>query len=87
MSDDFIPFWTLLATAEDQLQWGTEPDTMEATARSLARRRPASVVAESLMDRAAYLRAMRNQSSTFKTKLMAITARTTPAQAFPVANN
>lgn len=61
MLDDFVPFRGLLAIAQDQLEWGTEPDTMEAAARAVAARRPASVVADSLMERAAYLRTMRGR--------------------------
>jgi hypothetical protein len=88
MSDEFIPFWTLLATAEDQLQWGTEPDTMEATARALAKRRPGSIVAESLTERADYLRMMRCQSSTAKAEFLGITIQHTGSiQAGTFLNN
>lgn len=76
MSDEFMPFWTLLSAAEDQLQWGTDPDNMEAIGRALAKRRPASVVAESLMERADYLRALRCQSSTMRGKFAGVIPRT-----------
>lgn len=58
MSDEFIPFWRVLVSAEDQLQWGIEPETMEDAARALACRHPGSALAERLMARAAYVRAM-----------------------------
>jgi hypothetical protein len=58
MSDEFIPFWRLLVSAEEQLQWGIEPETMEDTARALACRHPGSALAERLMARAAYVRTM-----------------------------
>jgi hypothetical protein len=58
MSDEFIPFWRLLVSAEEQLQWGLEPETMEVTARALACRHPGSALAERLMARAASVRAM-----------------------------
>lgn len=72
MSHEFTPFWTLLAAAENQLQWGTEPDTMEAAAHALAKRRPGSIVAESLIERAHYLRMMRCQSTTARAKFLSI---------------
>ncbi len=58
MSDEFIPFWRLLVSAEEQLQWGIEPEPMEDTARALACRHPGSALAERLMARAAYVRVM-----------------------------
>ena len=58
MSNEFIPFWRLLVSAEDQLHWGSEPETMEDTARALAGRHPGSLLAERLMARAASVRAM-----------------------------
>ncbi|MBE7197033.1 MAG: hypothetical protein INR70_04420 [Parafilimonas terrae] len=57
MSDEFIPFWRLLLSAEEQLQWGLEPGTMEDMARTLASRHPGSALAERLMARAAAMRA------------------------------
>jgi|GEM_PF-2807303 len=57
MSDEFIPFWRLLVSAEDQLQWGIEPEAMEDSARALACRHPGSALAERLMARAASVRA------------------------------
>ncbi|MCJ2088101.1 hypothetical protein MKK88_19245 [Methylobacterium sp. E-005] len=57
MSDEFIPFWRLLVSAEEQLQWGLEPETMEDMAHALACRHPGSALAERLMARAAYVRA------------------------------
>lgn len=56
MSDEFIPFWRLLVSAEEQMQWGEVPETMEQTARSLASRHPGSSLADRLMARAAYIR-------------------------------
>ena len=58
MSDEFIPFWRLLVSAEEQMQWGEEPETMEEAARTLASRHPGSALAERLMARAAYIRMM-----------------------------
>ncbi|MGH1571219.1 hypothetical protein ACRAWG_11670 [Methylobacterium sp. P31] len=58
MSDESIPFWRLLVSAEEQLQWGLNPETMEDMARALASRHPGSALAECLMARAAYVRAM-----------------------------
>jgi hypothetical protein len=58
MSDEFIPFWRLLVSAEEQLQWGVEPETMEDTAHALACRHPGSALAERLMARAVYVRAV-----------------------------
>ncbi|MCJ2067685.1 hypothetical protein MKK75_02510 [Methylobacterium sp. J-030] len=58
MSDEVIPFWRLLTAAEEQLQWGLEPETMEDTARALACRHPGSALAERLMARAASVRAV-----------------------------
>lgn len=81
MSDQFIPFWTLLANAENQLQWGTEPDTMEAAAHALAKRRPGSVLADSLIERADYIRMMRCQSSPARAEFLGITGATSPLQA------
>ncbi|SDA25037.1 hypothetical protein SAMN02799622_03539 [Methylobacterium sp. UNC378MF] len=88
MSDEFTPFWTLLAVAENQLQWGTEPDTMEAAARALAKRRPGSIVAESLTERADYLRMMRCQSSKARAEFLGINIpHTGPMQAMAFFNN
>ncbi|MCJ2138451.1 hypothetical protein [Methylobacterium sp. E-066] len=61
MSDEFIPFWRLLVSAEEQMQWGEEPETMEEAARELASRQPGSSLAERLMARAAYIRMMHNR--------------------------
>lgn len=67
MSDEFIPFWRLLVSAEEQLQWGIEPESMEDAARLLASRHPGSAVAERLMARAAYVRTISSRMPSHST--------------------
>lgn len=56
MSDDIVPFRTILASAEDRLQWSVEPAELEDAARAVLSRLPGSLVADQLMGRAADLR-------------------------------
>lgn len=56
MSHDTVPFRAILACAEEQLQWGVEPEALEDAARAVSRRLPGSLVADQLMGRAAELR-------------------------------
>lgn len=57
MSNDTVPYSLVLATAEDQLHWGTDPDLVEAAAVALRWHRPGSDLARQLLVRAANLRA------------------------------
>jgi hypothetical protein len=74
MSDEFIPFWRLLVSAEEQLQWGVEPEAMEDTAHALACRHPGSALADRLMARAAYVRAMGARMPRHKERTVSATA-------------
>ena len=56
MSEDFIPFWRLVVSAEHMLQSTADPDEMEDMARALIRKQPSSALADRLLDHAAYLR-------------------------------
>ena len=61
MSDNFIPFWRLLVVAEEQLDWGTDPDVLENAAHALFRVQPNSIVASQLMVRSASLRVVQSR--------------------------
>jgi hypothetical protein len=61
MSDEPMPLWQILVSAQDQLHWGSEPEALEDTARVLIGVQPGSAVAERLLGRARYLRARQVQ--------------------------
>ncbi len=56
MSDDFIQFRHILSQADEQLQWGTDPERVEAAAEALRRSSPSSVLVHQLKHKAARLR-------------------------------
>jgi len=60
MSDELIPFSLLLVLAEEQLDWGTDPDVLENSAYTLSRLQPNSIVAAQLMIRSAKLRVVQS---------------------------
>ncbi|MBX9933339.1 MAG: hypothetical protein K2Y56_17685 [Methylobacterium sp.] len=61
MSADSIPFWRLLVVAEEQLDWGTDPDVLEKAAQALFRVEPDSIVAAQLLARSANLRVVQRR--------------------------
>ncbi len=56
MSDDFIQFRYILSQADEQLQWGTDPERVEVVAAELRRSSPSSVLVNLLKRKAARLR-------------------------------
>lgn len=57
--DESERFHDCLHGAEEQLHWGTDPESLDQAAAALARIDPGNVVVEQLAQRAAILRAAR----------------------------
>lgn len=84
MSDALVPFRAILASAEEQLQWGVEPEELEDAARAVSSRLPGSLVADQLMGRAAYLRTALSRFPSHGPAAASRPAHAGPAHAGPV---